>query len=114
MDVQSGDRRVSLTFEGSGDVALCLQLALRAKFFDDETATGLLSPPINEILRAAMAALEADRGTAAEHYSEWVVTHHLPRVRHRITSLPEYQRADHEGRRQLMATALYPHVPAEA
>lgn len=114
MNVEASDHRVSLTFEGLGEVALCFQLALRAKFFDDETATGLLSPPINAILRAAMDAMEAGRGPSAEHYSEWVVAHHLTRVRERITSLPEYQRADHEGRRALMATALYPHVPADA
>lgn len=88
-----------------------LQTLMRAKFYDDDSVEGLLSPLFNNAIRATLESVAIDQPEAASYYSGWVADLHLERVRKVISSSSGYLAASPPERHEMMRAALYPHQP---
>lgn len=111
MNIEKSDHGLTVKLEGRGSLAFFLRTLIRAKFYDDDGLDGLLSPLLNDAIRATIETLGADRSEVESWYSGWVADYHLNRVRDLISSSPDYLSASPLDRQEMMRTALYPHRP---
>ena len=112
VSIEPSDDGLTVKLAGKGSLAFFLQTLIRAKFYDDEGIDGLLSPLLNDAIRATLESLGADSPEAESYYSSWVAHSHVARVRDVIAQSPDYLSATPPQRQQMMRTALYPHPAA--
>lgn len=112
VNIERSDRGLTVKLDGSGGLSFFLQTLIRAKFYDDDGVDGLLSPLLNDAIKATLETLHADQPEAASYYSGWVAHWHLDRVRDAISSSSGYLAASPPAQQEMMRTALYPHDPA--
>lgn len=109
VSIESSDDGLTVKLDGLGGLAFFLQTVIRAKFYDDEGVDGLLSPHLNDAIKATLERMYADQPGAEAYYSAWVARWHLARVRDVISGSSEYLSATQPERQEMMRTALYPH-----
>jgi len=113
LNIERSDHGLTVTLDGRGSLSFFLQTLVRAKFYDDDSVDGLLSPLLNNAIKTTIETLDADQSEAATYYSDWVVHWHLDRVRKVISASSDYLSASPPEQTQMMRTALYPHQPTD-
>lgn len=112
VSIERSDDGLMVKLDGKGSLSFFLQTLIRAKFYDDESVDGLLSPLLNNAIEATLETLDVAQPEAESYYSGWVEHWHLDRVRDVISASSDYQSASPPEQQQMMRTALYPHRPA--
>lgn len=113
LNIERSDQGLTVTLDGRGSLAFFLQTLIRAKFYDDGSVQGLLSPLLNDAIKTTIETLDADQSEVASYYSDWVARWHLDRVRKVISASSDYLSASPPEQMQMMRTALFPHQPAD-
>lgn len=101
---------VTISAEGTGEVSLLLRAFLTAKFRSESEEDALLSPHLNELIKACLDALPDKWDQPARYYADWVEAHHLDRVIRVVVASDSYKLADPEEASELLRAALYPGV----
>lgn len=109
VNIERSDHGLTVKLDGIGGLAFFLQTLIRAKFYDDESVEGLLSPLLNDAIKATLERMYADHPEAESYYSGWVAHWHLDRVHNVIKGSSAYRSATAPERQEMMRTALYPH-----
>ncbi len=113
LNIERSDHGLTVTLDGRGSLSFFLQTLVRAKFYDDGSVDGLLSPLLNDAIKTTIETLDADQSEeASSYYSDWVAHWHLDRVRKVISASSGYLSASPPEKTQMMQTALFPHQPA--
>lgn len=111
VNIERSDHGLTVKLDGYGSLSFFLQTLIRAKFYDDEGVGGLLSPLLNNAIKATLETLDVDQPEAESYYSGWVAYWHLDRVRNVISASSDYLSASPTEQQEMMRTALYPHQP---
>ena len=109
VSIERSDQGLTVKLDGRGSLSFFLQTLVRAKFYDDEGLEGLLSPLLNNAIKATLETLDVDQPEAESYYSGWVAHWHLDRVRNVISSSSGYLSVSPPEQQEMMRTALYPH-----
>lgn len=113
LNIERSDHGLTVTLDGKGSLSFFLQTLVRAKFYDDGSVHGLLSPLLNDAIKTIIETLDADQSEAAPYYSDWVAHWHLDRVRKVISASSDYLSASPPEQVQMMRNALFPYQPAD-